>query len=143
MSKVAPPPLIDKLVDKEGIASLAWTLFFTQMYSGDTGTAFTPEWTSLTEVGGSASFDAIYYKIGSLVFFRVTITPVTNTSATAGTTTIDNFPLTFKGDGVCFAVTAGVGGNAGHVAVSGNKIYVPGWTTIATALTVVGIAEAG
>lgn len=142
MTGVSPAPIYDQVIDEEGKANLSWILFFNSLYEGDTGTEWTPTFTSLTEVGGSATITGRYYRVGRrLCYFRVLITPVTNTSATAGTTYINNFPITFSNDGFCVAMTANTGSNAGHVVASNNRIYVPSWTTITTPITVVGVAE--
>lgn len=142
MTQIAPPPINDFLVDNEGKANLSWILFFNQLYEGDTGTSWTPTFTSLTEVGGSATITGRYYRVNRrLCFFWVKIVPVTNTSATAGTTYINNFPLTASNDGACWAVSGNLGDGPGHIVASNNRIYVPGWTTVTVPLYVVGFTE--
>lgn len=98
--------------------------------------------TGLTTVG-TPSFAGAIYKISStLVYFRAVITPATNTSSVAGTTYIDNFPLTINHDGACFAVANNTGANAGMAAAGTGRIYTPAWTTVASPVTVTGILEA-
>ena len=142
MSKVPSPPTYNAVVQDDGIATNPWILFFNAIYTGDTGTSWNPTFTNLTTVG-IPTITGRYYKISqSLVLFKIKIIAGTNTSATSASTYCDNFPLTFRGDGICFAVTAGGGSTSGHVDSSNNRIYVPAWTTIATPLTIIGIAEA-
>lgn len=141
MSSVQPPPIINPVIDDGGIATLPWILFFNQIFSGDTGTVWTPTFTNLTEVG-TATITGRYYKIGSLVYFSIVVTPSTSTSATAGTTYVNNFPLDVTIDGACFAVSGLVGGNVGMVEASTNRIYVPAWSAVTVPLTVVGLVEA-
>ena len=148
MTKVSPPPINEPLTDlnnpveNAGIASIPWILFFNQIYKGDTGSTWTPTFTDLT-IDGTPTVTGRYYKlIGSIVYFVVDITPATSTTSTSGTTYIDNFPLTIQGSGICFAVTNGTGSVSGMCAAANNRIYVPGWTTITTPLSVIGIVEA-
>lgn len=141
MTSATPPPAIHPLIDDKGLCSLQWLLHFNGLYEGDTGTSWEPTFQSLTEVG-SPTITGRYYRILRRVcFFLVSVVPATNTSATAGTTYIDNFPLTFSSDGICFAVTGGLGSSSGHIIASSNRIYVPGWTAITVPLTVAGIGE--
>lgn len=142
MTKVAPPPLYNPVVDQGGVASLPWTLFFNQLFTGDTGTEWTPTFTSLTTVG-TPTITGRYYKLSqNLSYFTVRVVPETSTTATAGTTYIDNFPLDITGDGACLAVSGLVGGNAGMAEAATNRIYVPAWTAVTVPLTVVGLVEA-
>ena len=137
-----PPPIQDALTDEQQALTMPWILFFNQMFTGDYGTSWTPTFTSLTEVG-TPTITGRYYQLSqSLCYFNATITPATSTSATAGTTYINNFPLTASANGVCFAVSGNLGGNAGMVSVTDNGIYVPSWTTVTVPLTIIGIVEA-
>lgn len=137
------PPIMDNLIEENGKAKMPWILFFNQMYEGDLGDTWEPEFISLTQVGGDATISGRYYQITKgLAFFRVDITPVTNTSATAGTTYIDNFPLQVNANGVCASVSGNTGGALGIVRVSDGRIYVPSWTTVTDVVTVLGIVEA-
>lgn len=129
------------MVDEEGIATLPWILFMNQLFTGDTGTIWTPTFTSLTQVG-VPTITGKYYKIGqNLCYFAVRIVPATSTSCTAGTTYIDNFPLTVLGDGACLAVSGLLGSSAGQVEQGTNRIYPPAWTAVTVPLTIVGFAE--
>lgn len=139
---IQPPPIYEKITGSDGKAPLPWILFFNQVFNGDSGTSWTPTFVSLTEVG-TPTITGKYYKLSQyLAFFRVTIVPSTSTTATAGTTYIDNFPLTFSGDGICFAVRGGEGTNAGHIVSSTNRIYVPAWSAVTSQLSIIGICEA-
>lgn len=136
------PPNYAKISDESGKASMPWILFFQGISNGDSGESWTPTFESLTE-DGTPTIEGRYYKLSKyIVFFRVTITPATSTTSTAGTTYIDNFPLQFGGDGVCFAVSGGLGASPGHIIASTNRVYVPSWTTVTVPLTIIGIGEA-
>lgn len=139
-----PPPTQQPLTDKQGGLTIPWALFFNNMFEGDAGESWTPTLTSLTEVGGAATITGRIYRISqNLVYWWIKITPVTNTSSTAGTTYINNFPLTLAADASCLAVAGNVGlGAAGHAVASSGRIYTPAWTTIATPVTISGIAAA-
>lgn len=141
MSSINNPPIFTPVVENDGKSSIPWALFFNQLFEGDTGTAWTPTFQGLTVVT-PPTISARYYRISRRIcLFRVTLGTPTNTSATAGTTYIDNFPLTITNDGFCIAVSGNLGGNAGHVVASTNRIYVPAWTTVTVPLTIVGFCE--
>lgn len=141
MPKINPPPISTPIViDREGYADTPWVEFFNQVFIGDTGTSFTPTFTSLTTVG-APTFAAKYYKIGPLCYFNITITPSTSTTAIAGTT-YSNLPLTARGNGIVFAVSGNLGDGPGMISVSENRAYVPAWSAVTVPLTVIGIYEA-
>lgn len=139
---INPPPLNQNITDKKGATVPQWLLWYDSMWRGDAGTDWTPTFTGLTETGGSATITGRYFQISRyLVFFSVTVTPVTDTSATAGTTYIDNFPLNFTQNGVVFAVAGNLGDGPGMITASDNNIYVPTWTAVTNPVTVIGICE--
>lgn len=143
MTKKSPPPLYAPIVDGSGIATIPWTLFFNESFIGDTGTEWTPTFQNLTEVG-SATITGRYYKITqNLVYFRVTITPATSTSSTAGTTYIDNFPLAITGDGYVLGVapSSGVGVGLGVAVANNGRIYPPSWTGATIPVVLNGMME--
>jgi len=136
------PPIYEKVVNDEVKMTLPWILFMNQMFDGDVGASWTPNFVNLTTVG-TPTVSSKYYKLSKyLTFFRITITPATSTTSTAGTTYIDNYPIDFKSDGVVFAVSGGLGGSPGHIIGSSNRIYVPAWSAVTVPLTLIGIAEA-
>lgn len=138
---VQPPPTKDPLTENGGL-SLPWLLFFNQTYNGDPGTSWSPTFTNLT-VSGTPTITGRYYRLSQfLYYFNVLITPATNTSAVAGTTFIDNFPLTSYANGFCVAVSNNLGGSAGMVNATNNRIYVPGWTTVTSPINIIGLVEA-
>jgi len=140
---ISPPPLQTPMTDDQQALSMPWLLFFNQTFEGDRGNSWTPTFTSLT-ITGTPTITGRYYRISqSLCYFNVTITPATDTSATAGTTYVDNFPLTATANGICFAVSGNLGTNAGMVVSSNNRIYVPSWTTVTVPLTVIGMVQIG
>jgi hypothetical protein len=142
MSNFNPPPIQEPMIEQEGTCRLAWALFFNSLFTGDTGTAWTPTFTSLTTVG-TPTITGAYYRISQgLYYFRVTITPATSTTSTAGTTYINNFPLTLQSDGACLAVSGNLGTAAGHCVASNNRIYVPAWSAVTVSLSIVGLVEA-
>ncbi len=139
---VQPPPITEAVVDESGLPSLAWTLFFNQNYAGDAGVAWTPEFEGLTKVG-DPKVTGRYYRLSQyLCYFHIHVVPETNTSATAGTTYINNFPLDVTRNGFCIAVSGNLGGTPGMVEEVNNRIYVPAWTTVSVPLTIIGICEA-
>jgi hypothetical protein len=139
---IKPPPMQQNMVDESGIATLPWTLFFDQSYRGDSGESWSPVFTNLTTVGTPTIKGRHYQLSRYLTAFFISITPSTSTTATGGTTYIGNYPLTFTGDGACWAVSGGLGANAGHIVSATNRIYVPSWSAVTVPLTVVGFCEA-
>lgn len=139
----SPPPNEDKVLTEQGFPRISWALFFENMYEGDSGTEFTPTFQNLGSTG-TPTLTGRYYRLGglNLIFFRITITPDTNTSSTAGTTYVDNFPVAFVNDGVCFSVSGNLGGALGHVVASNNRIYTPSWSNVTTPVTIIGVGEA-
>ena len=137
----SPPPTRDQIVDGDGFTSLSWLLFFNNQYNGDTGTVWTPTFTDLT-ISGTPTITGRYYRLSRrVVYFTIRIVPATSTTSVAGTTYVNNFPLTVTGDGVCFAVLGGIGDGPGHVVAGNNRIYTPAWTAVTVPVTVVGICE--
>jgi len=139
-----PPPIEHPIIDTElgGLPTVPWTLFFDGIFRGDQGMNWTPVFTNLTQTGGPASFVGRIYQISSsLAFWRVVVTPATNTSATAGTTYITGFPLNVLADGICFALAGGSGSNSGVFSAATQRIFVPTWTNVTLPVTVIGIAE--
>lgn len=149
MSSIKPPPIYEPLITvnkdtgqvENAIPSLSWILFFNSLFRGDAGTEWTPTFSNLTQVG-TPTITGFYYKVGSLVYFRVKIVPATSTSSTAGTTFINNFPLVMQGDGACADVSGLLGGTLGMCDQASNNIYVPGWSAVTVPLSIVGIVEA-
>lgn len=138
---VNPPPITAQVVDNNGLPTLPWTLFFNQNFSGDSGTNWTPNFVSLT--GTTSAVTGRFYRLSQyLVYFAINITPDGNTSATSGTTYVDNFPLTFANDGFNTVVSGTAGGAIGMNVQSNNRIYVPAWTNVSTPLVVMGVVEA-
>lgn len=143
MTAVQPPPIYNPVVEENGIATIPWILFMNSIFKGDTGSNWTPAFTGLTVVGAAPTITGKYFRISSsLVYFHVHIVPGTNTSSTAGTTYINNFPLIMSANGICFAVSGLLGSSAGMCDQASNKIYVPAWSAVTVPLTVVGIVEA-
>lgn len=147
MAKIAPPPTNEKIIEvgekgeTEGFGTVSWLLFFNQLWTGDTGTNWTPTFTSLTTVG-TPTISGVYYRIGQICYFRVDIVPGTSTTSTAGTTFINNFPLTARGNGIVLAVTGNVGSGLGMINASDNRIYPSAWSAITNPVTLIGMVEA-
>lgn len=91
---------------------------------------------------GTPDITGKYYRDGRFIDFWVKIVAGTSTSATAGTTYIESLPFIVSTDAPCFAVTGTTGAAVGVVQASGNRIYVPTWTTVTTPLTITGRVEA-
>jgi hypothetical protein len=138
---VNPAPITNPVIDQSGLPTLPWTLFFNQNFEGDSGTSWSPNFVGLT--GTTSSVTGRFYRLSQyLVYFAINITPSGNTSATAGTTYVDNFPLDFKNDGFNTVVSGTGGGAIGMNTESNNRIYVPAWTNISVPLKVLGLVEA-
>lgn len=142
MTSPKAPPIYDPLAEDDGKAKLSWILFFNGLFDGDTGTTWAPTFTGLT-ISGTPTITGKYYRISrAIAYFRVTITPSTSTTSTAGTTYINNFPLVMKGDGICFAVSGLLGTNSGMCDRASNRVYVPSWSAVTVPLSIIGIVEA-
>lgn len=139
---LAVPPLYDVIINDDKKANLNWTIFFQGVSDGDVGTDWTPTFVNLT-TSGSPTATGRYYQISKyLTYFKVLISPNGgNSSATAGSTYIDNFPLPFGGDGIVFAVSGNLGDGPGQIVASSNRIYVPSWSAVTLPLTIIGICE--
>lgn len=146
-----PPPAYSEVIEKDGKLTRPWLEFLNGLWVGDTGTpatgatSWTPTFTGLTEVGGSATKTGKVFKVSQqLAYFWVRIVPVTNTSSVLGTTYVNNFPLDILSFGSCTAVVENITGGAGLGVAepSTNRIYTPAWTAITSPLTVSGIIEA-
>lgn len=134
------PPRTEPMIDDDKFATLNWTAFFDSLASGDAGTTWTPTFTGLTEVGGAATITGTYYRLSAKIcFVKIVITPVTNTSATLGTTFCNNFPLTIRGAN---AVTTVSGFTASVAGANSTGIYAATWAAITTPVTLTGIIEA-
>lgn len=145
MSQITAPPIGHPITDQTLTATPQWILFFNSLFVGDTGTVWTPTFQNLTQVGGDATITGKYFKISqSLVYFRIDITPATNTSSVAGTTYCDNFPLSMSGDGfnVSVAPSSGTGGAIGVNTASSGRIFTPNWTNVTVPVIILGMVEA-
>lgn len=148
MSKNTAPPIYAPLVDDADnpVAALPWILFFNQIFSGDTGTAWTPNFSGLTLAGAAPTITGKTYQLTqSLAVFTIRIVPASitaTTSATTGTTYITNFPLKMNGDGIVFGVSGLLGTNSGMCDFLSNRIYPVGWGSVSIPLTLVGMVEA-
>ena len=141
MSNLSPPPIIHQVIDNDGFATVPWTLFFNNLYEGDTGTSWSPTFENLTEVGTPTITGSYRFISQELVFFRVRIVPATSTTSAAGSTAINNFPLQIAQDGIVFAVSGLTGSASGMVSQSDQKIYTPAWAAVTVPLTIIGFAE--
>lgn len=140
--KVSSPPIYEKLVNQDGKLNLAWILFFNKIFQGDSGVDWTPTFTGLTITGTPTITGRLYKLSDAISFFRVDIIPATDTSAVAGATYINNMPVVATANGICFAVSGGIGTNAGMYDKTSNRVYVPTWTAVTAQVTIIGICEA-
>jgi hypothetical protein len=138
-----PPPINELLAEQNGLPKLPWILFFNQLFEGDAGTEWLPVFTSLGSTG-TPTISGRFFRLNQTVcVFFVTITPSTDTTSTAATTYIGNFPLQFLIDSVCFAGTgSGAVQAIGGIRAADNRIYTPGWSAVTTPLTIVGFGIA-
>lgn len=136
---IDPPPIAEVMIEQNGLPKIPWIVFFSNIFQGDSGTTWTPTFTSLGSTG-TPTITGRYYRINQrYCLFFVTITPATDTTSTAATTYISNFPLSFSIDSVCFAGTgSGAVQAIGGIRASDNRIYTPGWSAVTTPITVVG-----
>lgn len=140
MSLPELPLQSEAVVDDNKNITLPWQVSLEAISAGDTGTTWTPVFTGLTATG-TPTITGIYYQISkALAYFRIVITPATNTSAVNGTTYCDNFPLTFKNDSANTTVSGFTAATSGTT-TSGNRIYTATWTSIASPITICGVAE--
>ncbi len=142
MSNISPPPIQHQMADDSMNATMPWVLFFNNMYNGDIGTSWIPEFANLT-VTGTPTYEGRYVLLTKqLAYFRINIAPNGgNSTSTAGSTAITNFPLPFAQNGICFAVSGLVGTNAGMVNAPDRKIYTPNWSAVSVNLTIIGLVE--
>ena len=140
MTRAILPPKTEPLVDDDKFGTLNWTAFFEGLADGDTGTSWTPTFVSLTEVGTATKAGKYWRVTKNLAYFRITITPTTNTSAVAGTTYCDNFPLNITTAGVSFSISGTAAGTAG-ITSSPKAIYTSTWTAVTNPITITGIIE--
>lgn len=138
-----PSPSFESLIENDGKPKLPWIQFFNQCYTGDLGTSWSPNFVNLTQVGGNATIKGFYYQVTKgLSYFRIDVTPATNTSSVSGTTYVDNFPLQVNANGFCVSVSGISGGSIGIVQIGTGRIYVPTWTAVTSVVTILGMVEA-
>jgi hypothetical protein len=140
MSRALLPPKQEAMVDDDKFTTLNWNVFFEGIADGDAGTVWVPTFTGLTETG-TATKTGKYYRISkALAYYRIVITPATDTSAVSGTTYCNNFPLTITNAGVSVTLSSYTAAVSG-VTASDKRIYTATWTNIVTPVTLVGILE--
>lgn len=140
MSRALLPPVSEELVDADKKPTLLWLSFFESLSTGDFGKEWTPSFQGLTEVG-AATFSGVYYQLSNrLVYFRMTITPATSTTAVLGTTYCDNFPLEIAANGACTTISSFTASVSG-ISASEGRIYTAAWSAITSPLTMTGIVE--
>ena len=139
MARVQLPPKTEEMIDDNKFPTLNWTSFFDGLASGDTGTVWTPTFVGLTEVG-TATKTGVYYRLNNrLAYFKIVITPSTSTTAVAGTTYCDNFPLNITSAGACNTLS---GSSAGLSGITTDKrIYTSAWAAVVTPITLTGLIE--
>jgi len=144
MSNYNPAPIQTPVTDTDivtkrnnGICTLPWVSFFNSLFTGDTGTSWTPTATNLTIVGAAPTITGVYYRSGQFIDFRIRIVPGTNTSSTAGTTYF-SVPFNINADGANTIVSGLLGGGNGMCDSATDRIYPPAWSTVTIPLTIVG-----
>lgn len=140
MSRALLPPKTEILVDDDKFPTLNWLTFFDAIANGDIGTVWTPTFTGLTETG-TATKTGVYYRLtNKLAYFRIVITPATNTTAVLGTTYCNNFPLNISAAGLVGTISSYTASVSGATS-SDKRIYTAAWAAIASPITIVGILE--
>ncbi|CAB5212903.1 hypothetical protein UFOVP191_65 [uncultured Caudovirales phage] len=139
MARVLLPPKTETMVDDDSFPTLNWLSFFEGLSTGDLGAVWTPTFTGLTEVG-TATKTGVYYRItNKLAFFRIVITPATNTTAVAGTTYCNNFPLSIAAQGLVATISSYTAAVSG--ATTDKRIYTASWAAVTTPITLIGLLE--
>jgi hypothetical protein len=134
------PPKTEELIDESKFPTLNWLAFFDDLAVGDSGTTWTPTFVDLIE-SGTATKTGKYWRLSkNIAYFRIVITPGTNTSATAGTTYCDNFPLNISQQAMAMTMSGATASVSG-ITPSPKRIYTAAWTTITTPITITGIIE--
>ena len=105
---------------------------------------WTPTWTGLTVVG-APTYTGRYTRIGRLVFFTVEIAAggANTTASTAGTTFVNNLPLTSAQRGALVAVNENtvVSFGVGLVALAATNAFTPTWAATNANILVSGWYE--
>lgn len=140
MTRALLPPKTEPLVEENDFATLNWLAFFEGLSDGDAGTVWTPTFTGLTENGTATKAGKYWRLTKNLAFFRITITPGTDTTAVAGTTYCDNFPLNITSAGIVGTISGFTAAVSGATS-SPKAIYTSAWTAITTPINIVGILE--
>lgn len=143
MSGPQIPPNTEPLVDGDKNVTLPWQAYFESTSEGDPGNVWTPTFQGLTSTGPAPTFTGTYYYLSQkLAYFSIVIAPGSggDTSAVAGTTYCDNFPLSLSVDSVA-ATIGGAGAAVAAVASSAKQIYTATWTGATGNITIVGIVE--
>lgn len=143
MSAPQIPPNTEPMVDKDQNVTLPWQAYFESTSEGDPGNVWTPTFQGLTSTGPAPTFNGTYYYLSqNLAYFHIVVTPGSGgtTSAVAGTTYCDNFPLNLAIDGVA-ATIGGAGAAVGAIASQNKQIYTATWTSATGNITIVGIVE--
>ncbi len=143
MSSPQIPPNTEPMVDSNRNVTLPWQAFFESTSAGDPGNIWTPTFQGLSSTGPTPAFTGTYYYLSQkLAYFHIVIKPGSGgtTSAVAGTTYCDNFPLNLAVDSVA-ATVGGTGAALGAIASGTKQIYTATWTSAAGIITIVGIVE--
>lgn len=136
------PPIKWKMLSDNDELELPWITFFDQVYNGDAGDAWTPTFQSLGSTG-TPTITGRYYRISQyILYFNILVTPATDTTSTAGTTYVDNLPVTAYNNGICMTISNNLGGAIGMVNATNNRIYTPAWTSVTTPINIIGLVEA-
>jgi len=141
---IPPVPLrSEQLVDGKGSMASNWFQFLEGLWRGDKGNDWTPTYSGLTETG-AATHTARYFRVSaSLYYVRIRVVPSTDTSSTAATTYLSNFPLTVPAMGTLQVLNETTLLPIGVAVVSTNgRIYPPTWTTVTAPITICGMIEA-
>ena len=140
MSRALLPPKTEPLIDDNKFPTLNWLAFFDGLATGDTGTAWTPTFTGLTETGTATKTGVFYRLTNKLAYFRIVITPATDTTAVAGTTYCNNFPLNISAAGLVGTVSGFTAAVSGATSAD-KRIYTAAWAAITTPVTIIGLLE--
>ena len=135
------PPFNAPIEDQIGGMSKQWATFFESMFMGDAGKDWNPTFVGLS--GSLTSQKARFYRLNNyFAVFHIDLVPSGGITSTGGNTYCNNFPLQTRQNGVCWAVSGGLGTEAGHVNGVDRRIYFPAFSGITNPVSIIGFVWA-
>jgi hypothetical protein len=139
MTAVPRPPINDRMLDNNNLASEPWRNYFNKDWYGDSGTLWTPSWVNFSH---SMTVTAKYYRISQyLCYFNIVIVPVTHTTTIAHTS-YATFPLTILASSGFNVSISDRSIGTGISQFNPNRLILPHWTNVTQTITLSGVLEA-